>query len=290
MGLIMTRFWPLAALPLALFCAAQAQQPTAQQRDAVRAACRADFMANCSSVQPGGKDALDCLMRTNAKLSAACRSAVDAIAAKPATAAPSETAAPVAKPQPPAPAAPASTADAPAAAPVAPAPAPKPAATRSPQAAPKAAAAAAAVGAPTAQQKSALRAACRSDFMAHCSGVQPGGAEALACLQRNAAQLSPSCRGAVAAIGGKAGTTSSSAASPADAASTPAATPTVLPLGPIPPLRPRRAVAILALCSSDQQRLCGDVPPGGGRILSCLADKAAQLSPVCYDALARAAR
>ena len=32
-----------------------AQQPTQSQRDAVRAACRSDFMANCASVQPGGK-------------------------------------------------------------------------------------------------------------------------------------------------------------------------------------------------------------------------------------------
>ena len=40
-----------------------AQQPTQSQRDAVRAACRSDFMANCASVQPGGKEALECLMR-----------------------------------------------------------------------------------------------------------------------------------------------------------------------------------------------------------------------------------
>ena len=40
-----------------------AQQPTQSQRDAVRAACRSDFMANCASVQPGGKAALECLMR-----------------------------------------------------------------------------------------------------------------------------------------------------------------------------------------------------------------------------------
>ena len=36
---------------------------------------------------------------------------------------------------------------------------------------------------PTPAQQNAIRQNCRSDFMAHCSGVTPGGAEALACLQ-----------------------------------------------------------------------------------------------------------
>ena len=58
-----------------------AQQPTQAQRDAVRAACRSDFMANCAGVQPGGKEALECLLRNDAKLSPPCRSAVSAIAA-----------------------------------------------------------------------------------------------------------------------------------------------------------------------------------------------------------------
>jgi hypothetical protein len=57
-----------------------AQQPTQAQRDAVRASCRSDFMANCASVQPGGKQALECLLRNESKLSAPCRSAVSAIA------------------------------------------------------------------------------------------------------------------------------------------------------------------------------------------------------------------
>ena len=51
----------------------------------------------------------------------------------------------------------------------------------------------------TAAQQSAIRASCRSDFMSKCSGVQPGGAEALQCLQKNVASLSPSCQSAVSA-------------------------------------------------------------------------------------------
>ena len=54
---------------------------------------------------------------------------------------------------------------------------------------------------PTAQQQSTLRNNCRSDFMSHCAGVQPGGAEAPQCLQRNAAKLSPGCQSAVNALG-----------------------------------------------------------------------------------------
>ena len=53
---------------------------------------------------------------------------------------------------------------------------------------------------PSAEQQSALRSNCRSDFMSNCSGVTPGGAEALQCLQRNVAKLSPGCQSAVNAL------------------------------------------------------------------------------------------
>jgi hypothetical protein len=52
---------------------------------------------------------------------------------------------------------------------------------------------------PSEEQISAIRSNCRSDFISHCSGVQPGGAEAFQCLARNLSQLSPACRGAVSA-------------------------------------------------------------------------------------------
>src|SRR5580693_5963357 len=63
---------------------ALAQQPTQAQRDAIRASCRSDFMANCSSVTPGGKEALECLLRNDAKLSPSCQAAVNAAEPKPA--------------------------------------------------------------------------------------------------------------------------------------------------------------------------------------------------------------
>jgi len=58
---------------------------------------------------------------------------------------------------------------------------------------------ASAVAQPTSAQQSAIRSNCRSDFMSKCSGVQPGGKEALACLQQNVASLSGGCQTAVRA-------------------------------------------------------------------------------------------
>jgi hypothetical protein len=51
----------------------------------------------------------------------------------------------------------------------------------------------------TAEQQSANRASCRSDFMSKCSGVTPGGKDAPVCLQKNVASLSPACKTAVSA-------------------------------------------------------------------------------------------
>lgn len=71
-----------------------AQQPTQTERDAIRSACRSDFLAHCASVQPGGKEALECLLQNDAKLSASCKSAVNAVAPKPAQPVARETATP----------------------------------------------------------------------------------------------------------------------------------------------------------------------------------------------------
>jgi hypothetical protein len=332
----MFRPFMLAGAVLALsFHPAAAQQPTQAQRDAIRASCRSDFMANCSSVTPGGKEALQCLLRNQAKLSPACNSAVSAIAA-PAAAASSAEPAPKApasqeaqlksvrqsctlndfmahcswiKPSnpelvlclqsnasdlsPPCQAAlqgiPPPAAQAPSAPserkPIAAAPSKKSTATRETAPPPPVSAPPAPSTRPTDAQKSAVRAACRSDFMANCAGVQPGGAAALQCLQSNSAKLSASCQSAVATIGGG-GAPSPSSAVPAASAPTP----TVAPLGPVPLMRPREALGILAMCRVEQQTICGGVPLGGGRVLNCLADHAPQLSLQCYEALARATR
>jgi hypothetical protein len=45
-------------------------------------------------------------------------------------------------------------------------------------------------------------------------------------------------------------------------------------------------------CHEDVQRLCAGVQPGGGRILACMREHAADLSQTCREAIdkARAAR
>ncbi len=193
-----------------------AQQPTQAQRDALRAACRSDFMANCASVQPGGKEALECLQRHDPKLSAPCRSVVNAIATPASSAAaPAPTAATPSKP---------SDASAPAQPTAA-----APPATKTPTAAPT-------------RKTTAMRATT---------------------------------------------TPAATSAAASGSASAPTAAPAVAPLGPIRPMLPRRALMILAQCRPEQQRLCAGIPASGGKILSCLAANAQQLSPTCYEALAR---
>src|ERR1700710_2604079 len=54
--------------------------------------------------------------------------------------------------------------------------------------------------APTDAQREAIRSQCRSDYIAHCSSVPPGGLESLQCLQKNMASLSASCKSAVNAV------------------------------------------------------------------------------------------
>ena len=190
-----------------------AQRPTQAQRDAIRASCRSDFMANCASVQPGGKEALECLLRNEAKLSGSCRNAVNAIATPAAT---------------------------PAAA--------TPAAATSGEASPAA----------PGQSSSPSVAAPSSKKTLHPA----------------ATRKTPD-------------TTRATTTAVAPAAPAPTAALVVAPLGPIRPMLPRRAIMILAQCRPDQQRLCAGVPAGGGKILSCLAANAQQLSPTCYAALAR---
>jgi outer membrane biosynthesis protein TonB len=194
---------------------------------------------------------------------------------------------------------------------------------------------------PSEEQIAAVRASCRSDFLSYCAGVPRGGAEALQCLKRNAAQLSPACQAAVNAIAAAAPKPepkpapaappppAPAAAPPPAAAPAPAPAPAAAPppapavtapapaanaptaappkkrvaappkpgtppvaaapaapppaaqptsLGPIPPLPPRVRLMILRACAPEHQAMCANVPPGGGRIVECLAANGSALS------------
>jgi Cysteine rich repeat len=263
--------------------AAAAGQPSQQdQLTAVQEACTLkDFMSHCSWIAPGNPELLLCLRANAAGLSPACQNVVRAT---PAAATPSAVAAPPMTAQP-------ITAP--------PLPAPPAAAVAAPRPAPAASRAATVPQRPSAKQLSTIRAACRSDFIAHCSGMQPGGRDALLCLERNQAEISQSCQSALAAIGG--GTPSLGAASPgaaspgvaspgaasADPANPEAATPPAETEPLLIPRLPLRAeIAILRVCAASHRSLCGDVPPGGGRIIACLARNAPRLLPECRAALA----
>jgi len=221
---------------IAVTSAAQAQI-TAEQQSAIRANCRSDFMSKCSGVQPGGKEALQCLQKNVDALSAGCKTAVSATIAAPAAA----TAAAPAKPAEPQAQKPAQqatvTQESPKQQPAAPAiqTAPKPAAKLEPakpvapkQQPPKTAAVkpeAKPAGKPEAPKQEAATAgpqqemedltvreqtafapgavvvakACARSLLLHCPG-QAGGGRAIACLKAyrdGGGRLGPRCNAAL---------------------------------------------------------------------------------------------
>jgi len=228
-------YWPaLLALAVTLAAGAASAQPTQEQINAVRSSCRSDYMSYCRSVTPGGPEALQCLRSNSGKLSAGCRRAVDAIAARPAPAAPA--AAPKQAPPP-----------APVAAPSAPPPETPPAVET---AAPPAAEAPPAAAPPPSQPAPKAAAKPAPERPAPKAKAAPPPAP-------------------VAAV-------------PPPPPSEPAAT------APMPPLPLRVRLRVLRICDIEQRTLCGSVPPGGNRIIDCLATNERSLSPACRGAIAEA--
>ncbi|MFK4511241.1 cysteine rich repeat-containing protein [Bradyrhizobium daqingense] len=265
-----TRKALLAAALFATATGASAQAPTEAQKSAIRSACRSDFIAHCASVTPGGVEAYQCLAKNMSSLSAGCQTAVRAVEPAKTEAAP---AAPKTEPAPKAETAPAAPkADA--------APAAEPAAAPAPRAA--------AAKQPSSAQVAAVKSACRADYPKVCASVPPGGAPALECLEKNKAKVSPACEKAVSAAAGGGTTAAAAPAAPAAAApaagAAPAAAPAVIVLRP---LLPREELFIVrSACSADIRTLCAGVAPGGGRIIQCISNRAASLSPACKDVLA----
>ena len=77
--------------------------------------------------------------------------------------------------------------------------------------------------APSQAQRDAIKSQCRSDYMAHCSSVPPGGEASLQCLQKNMSSLSSSCQSAVRAVEAPAAATAKPAETAAPKAAAPAA-------------------------------------------------------------------
>ena len=262
----------LAAMLFAITPSAFSQAPTDAQRSAIRAQCRADYQANCASIPPGGMASLRCLQKNMSSLSPGCQTAVRAVEAPAAPKAETAPATPKADSAPDtAPAKPAAETAAPKTA-----AAPKPAANT-------------ATKKPSSAQVAAIRSACRSDYQQNCAGVPTGGAAALSCLQKNKENLSASCQRAVSAVASSPAPAAGGA--PSDAATAdPAAMPAAAPAAALVlrPMRPREVIfALRSGCGEDARALCSDVPPGGGRIMQCLAAQAASLSPACSNVLSQ---
>jgi hypothetical protein len=264
----------LAGVIFAFAAPAFSQAPTDAQRNAIRSACRSDYQAHCASISPGGAASLQCLRQNMPSLSPSCQTAVRAVEAPAAPKAETAPAAPKAE-------------SAPSVEPSGSAPE-----TATPPA-PKAAASADAEGKkPSSAQIAAIRSACRSDYQKTCAGVPTGGAAALNCLENNKSKLSRGCQQAVNAAGrGGATTTPAAAAAPPGAATatgSPEAAPAAAPALVLRSMAPREVLFVLrSACGNDVRTLCAGMPPGGGRIIQCLATQAAALSPACSNILSR---
>jgi hypothetical protein len=175
--------------------------------------------------------------------------------------------------------------------------------------------------APTDAQRAAIKSQCRSDYIAHCSSIPPGGAASLQCLQKNMSSLSASCQSAVRAVEASveksepkaeakpapetatakpaeqttteakpatepgAGATKPAADEPAPANKT-AAKPSTGATGGKP--SGAQIAAIRSACRSDYPKVCAGVPTGGAPALQCLEKNKAKLSSACGQAVAAA--
>jgi hypothetical protein len=155
--------------------------------------------------------------------------------------------------------------------------------------------------APSEAQRAAIKSQCRSDYIAHCSSIPPGGEASLQCLQKNMSSLSASCASAVRAAEApaapKAETAPKPDAAPAaaktDSAPAPAkseAATAAKPKAATTQAKPSEAQvsAIRSACRSDYQKFCPGVPTGGAPALKCLEKNQARLSAACGEAVAAA--
>src|SRR6266536_3206756 len=155
--------------------------------------------------------------------------------------------------------------------------------------------------APSQAQRDAIKSQCRSDYMAHCSSVPPGGEASLQCLQKNMSSLSAGCRGAVRAVEApsapraetapaapkteSAAPKTESAPATAAKAATETAAPKATASAPAKQPSSAQVSAIRGACRSDYPKVCAGVPTGGAPALQCLEKNKAKLSAGCEKAV-----
>jgi hypothetical protein len=139
---------------------------------------------------------------------------------------------------------------------------------------------------PTEAQREAVKTDCRSDYIAHCSSVPPGGEAALQCLAKNMSSLSSTCQAAVRAVEASvAKPATAPAATNAKPAAAPAATPKAAATTTAKQPTSAQVSAIRSACQSDYPKVCAGVPPGGAAALQCLDKNKAKVSATCQQAV-----
>ena len=143
---------------------------------------------------------------------------------------------------------------------------------------------------PTTTQRDAIRSSCRSDFIAKCSGVEPGGKAALECLEGNRDSLSPSCKAAIDAVAGAPPAAPASAETPpaAEAVTPTAATPAAPSANQTPTAasQDERLEAVRRACTLDDVAAhCSWIAPTSPEIVLCLQANAKDLSSACKSAV-----
>ena len=150
--------------------------------------------------------------------------------------------------------------------------------------------------APTQAQRDAIKSQCRSDYMAHCSSVPPGGEASLQCLQKNMSSLSRAAKARCARWKRR---------QRRRRLNPRRRRPRLRPLRRPRPQSPRlqcrqrpstaakqptsaQISAIRSACRSDYPKVCAGVPTGGAPALQCLEKNKAKLSPACEKAVAAA--
>ncbi len=149
--------------------------------------------------------------------------------------------------------------------------------------------------APSEAQRAAIKSQCRTNYMAHCASIPPGGEASLQCLQKNMSSLSAGCASAVRAVEPPAAPKAESApaapkteTAPAAATAKPAAEPAAPKAAASAPAKQPSSAqtsAIRSACRTDYPKVCAGVPTGGAPALQCLEKNKAKLSAACATAV-----